>query len=81
MICYTARLDAMRFSARHHRSQRGLVHFQCDVQVEVVRSDFASYPNVKAWVDRMKGLKTWKQVYETIDGYAASLKDAPMQTV
>jgi len=48
---------------------------------EVLRSDMSAYPNVEKWVGRMKGLKSWKQVYETIDGYAASLKDAPLQAV
>ncbi len=48
---------------------------------EVVRSDYSSYPNVKRWLGRMKQLKSWNQVYETIDGFAASLKDAKLQTV
>jgi glutathione S-transferase len=41
---------------------------------EIVGSDFAAYPNVRAWLSRMKSLKNWKQVYEAIDGYAATLK-------
>lgn len=41
---------------------------------EILGCDFAAYPNVKAWLARMKSLKSWKQVYEAIDGYAATLK-------
>jgi hypothetical protein len=29
----------------------------------------------------MKALKSWKSVYEAIDGYAASLKGTPMVAV
>jgi hypothetical protein len=29
----------------------------------------------------MKQLKSWDKVYETINGYAASLKDAKLDTV
>jgi glutathione S-transferase len=41
---------------------------------EAVGSDLAGYPNVKRWLGRMKGLKSWAQVNEVIDGYAKSLK-------
>ena len=47
----------------------------------VLRSDFAAYPNVKRWLGRMQGLPSWKKVNETIDGFAASLKDAPLQPI
>jgi glutathione S-transferase len=47
----------------------------------VVRSDFAAYPNVQRWLGRMQALPNWKKVNETIDGYAASLKDAPLQSI
>ena len=47
----------------------------------VVRSDFAAYPNVQRWLGRMQALPNWKKVNETIDGYAASLKDAPLQPI
>ena len=46
--------------------------------VEVIGSDLAAYPNVKHWLGRMKALKSWPQVYQVIDGYAASLKDRSM---
>ncbi len=48
---------------------------------EVIGSDLAAYPNVKRWLGRMKELKSWPKVYETIDGYAASLKGKPMVAV
>jgi len=48
---------------------------------ETVRSDLSDYPNVKRWLDRMKQLKSWNKVYETINGYAASLKDQKLEKV
>jgi glutathione S-transferase len=48
---------------------------------EVIGSDLAAYPNVRAWLDRMKSLKSWPQVYAAIDGYAATLKSKPMVTL
>ena len=48
---------------------------------EIIGSDLSAYPNVKRWLGRMKALKSWKQVNEAIDGYAASLKGTPMLAV
>lgn len=48
---------------------------------EVLRGDYSSYPNVKRWLGRMKQLKSWSKVNEVIDGFAASLKDAKLETV
>jgi glutathione S-transferase len=48
---------------------------------EVIGSDLAAYPNVKKWLTRMKSLKSWPQVYQVIDGFAASLKGKTMVTV
>lgn len=48
---------------------------------EVIGSDLAAYPNLRHWLDRMKSLKSWPQVFEVIDGYAASLKGKPMLAV
>jgi len=48
---------------------------------EVIGSDLAAFPNVKAWLGRMKALKSWPQVYAVIDGYAESLKSKPMVAV
>jgi len=41
---------------------------------ETVGSDFAAWPNVRHWLDRMKALPHWAPVYQVIDAYAASLK-------
>ena len=48
---------------------------------EVIGSDLADYPNVRRWLGRMKGLKSWPKIYEVIDGYAASLKGKSMVPV
>ena len=48
---------------------------------EITGSDYAAYPNIRRWLDRMKALPSWKQVNATIDGYAASLKGSPMLAV
>jgi len=42
------------------------------------RHDLGAYPNVRAWLGRMKALKSWGPVNEVIDGFAASLKGQPM---
>ena len=46
---------------------------------ELIRSDYAAYPNVQRWLGNMKRLKNWKKVNEAVDGWAASLKDASLQ--
>lgn len=48
---------------------------------EVVRSDYSAYPNVQRWLGRMKQLKNWNKVNETINGFAASLKPAELQAL
>ena len=48
---------------------------------DVVRSDFSAYPNVQRWLNNMKRLKSWDKVNETINGYAASLKDAKLEAL
>jgi glutathione S-transferase len=48
---------------------------------EVIGSDLSAYPNVKRWLGRMKALKSWSQVYQVIDGFAASLKGKAMVAV
>ncbi len=47
---------------------------------ETVGGNFASYPNIKRWLDTMKALPNWRKVNEVIDGYAASLK-GPFVTI
>ena len=41
---------------------------------ELTGGDLSVYPNVGRWLGRMKALKSWREVNETIDGYGASLK-------
>lgn len=41
---------------------------------EAIGCDFDGYPNVQAWLARMKGLKHWPEVFATFDGFAASLR-------
>jgi glutathione S-transferase len=48
---------------------------------EVIGSDLSAWPNVKRWLGRMKALKSWPQVYQVIDGFAASLKGKQMVAV
>jgi len=47
---------------------------------EMIRYDFGKYPNVRTWLDRVESLENWGKVSESIDGYAASLKDQPFVT-
>lgn len=46
-----------------------------------IRSGLSAYPNVKRWLGNMKALKNWKKVNEVFDGFAASMKDVPFETV
>ena len=46
---------------------------------EVIRSNYAGYPNLSRWLGNMKRLKSWNNVNETINGYAASLKEAQLE--
>jgi len=41
---------------------------------EVVGCSFAGYPNVQRWLERMKALKSWKQVNATLDGVVSAHK-------
>jgi glutathione S-transferase len=48
---------------------------------ETIGSDLGRYPRVRAWLDRMKALKSWSSVNQVIDGYAASLERQAMVAV
>jgi len=48
---------------------------------EVIGVDFAPYPNVKAWIARMKKLPNWDKVNEVFDGLVASVKGQPFVTL
>lgn len=44
---------------------------------EIVRCDFAPYPNLRRWLAAMKQLKSWPKVNEVFNGFVASVKDQP----
>ena len=48
---------------------------------ELIGSDFSAYPNVKAWMGRMKALKGWDEVHQVITGFAGSLDKSAMVTL
>ena len=48
---------------------------------EVVGSDMSAYPNVKAWLGRMKQRPTWDKVYAAINGFAKQLPQGQLATV
>jgi glutathione S-transferase len=43
------------------------------VMGELVGCAFAAFPNIRAWVGRMKALPHWAEVHAAHDGFAASL--------
>jgi glutathione S-transferase len=47
----------------------------------LIRCSYAGYPNIERWMKNMKALKTWPKVHETVDGFAASLKDKPFVAI
>jgi len=48
---------------------------------EIIRLDFAAYPNVKRWLDNMKKLKSWPKVNEVFYGFRDAVKDQPFVTL
>jgi glutathione S-transferase len=40
----------------------------------MIRYDFSPYPNVEAWLSRVKALPHWGEVSAALDGFAASLE-------
>ncbi|HTU57452.1 MAG TPA: glutathione S-transferase family protein [Polyangiales bacterium] len=48
---------------------------------EILRFDFARYPNVARWLGRMKELKSWAPINEHLYGFAAAVKDQPFITI
>ena len=47
---------------------------------ELVGCTFEAYPNVRAWLGRMKKLTSWAKVNEVMYGFAASLREQKFQT-
>lgn len=48
---------------------------------EVIGSDLSAYPNVNAWLGRMKSRPTWDKVFAAINGFAAQLPKGQLATV
>jgi glutathione S-transferase len=48
---------------------------------EVIGSDLSAYPNVQAWLHRMKARPTWAKVYAAINGFAQQLPKGQLATV
>jgi glutathione S-transferase len=48
---------------------------------DLIGVSFKRYPNVDRWMSTMRALPSWKKVHETIDGFAASLKDKKFVTI
>lgn len=48
---------------------------------ELIRCNFAAYPNVARWLDTMKSRPGFDKVYEVARGFAASLKEQPFVAV
>lgn len=44
---------------------------------EIIRCDFARFPNVQRWLNNMKKLKSWPKVNEVFYGFAESVKAQP----
>jgi len=48
---------------------------------DLIRCNFAGYPNIERWLRNMKALKSWPKVHEVFYGYAGSLKDVPFVAI
>lgn len=48
---------------------------------EAIGSDLSAYPNLRAWLGRMKALPNWGAVNQAIDGYVATLDRTAMVPV
>ncbi|MEK1933431.1 MAG: glutathione binding-like protein, partial [Pararhizobium sp.] len=42
---------------------------------ELIRYDLSRFPNVRAWLERMKALPHWDEVSSVITGFGSSMKD------
>ena len=48
---------------------------------DLIGVSFKRFPNVDRWMSTMRALPSWRKVHETIDGFAASLKDKKFVTI
>ncbi|HEY8250063.1 MAG TPA: glutathione binding-like protein, partial [Burkholderiales bacterium] len=47
---------------------------------DLLRCDYAAYPNIRRWLATMKALPSWPKVNEAFHGYAHAIKDQPFHT-
>lgn len=48
---------------------------------DIIRCNYAKYPNITRWMGRIKALPSWGKVNEVFYGFAASVKDKPFVAV
>jgi len=48
---------------------------------ELIGINYAKYPKVKAWMDKMKALPGYADIFKIHEGFAASLKGKPFITI
>ena len=48
---------------------------------EVVRCNFAGYPNIERWLGNMKQLSSWGKTNEAFYGFVDSVKDQPFEAI
>jgi glutathione S-transferase len=48
---------------------------------ELIKADYAAYPNVKRWLDNMAKLPTWPKVNEAFYGFVGAVKNQSFVTV
>ena len=48
---------------------------------ELIGSDLSAYPNIDAWLERMKARPTWEKIYSAINGFAQQLPKGQLATV
>jgi glutathione S-transferase len=48
---------------------------------EIIRMDFAEYPNIRRWLDNMKKLRSWPKVNEVFYGFRDAVKDQKFATL
>lgn len=48
---------------------------------ETIGVDLGAYPNVERWIAAMKARPSWQEIYAIFDGFAASLRGQPFETL
>jgi glutathione S-transferase len=47
---------------------------------ELMRADYAAYPNLRRWLSNVKALPSWGKINEAFHGFAGAVKDQPFLT-